>query len=126
MAGMRFSWTQGSPEQLAQFIRAMAEGVPGRIAEVTASEALRAEAHMKENAIWEDRTGNARQGLFGASEATPTGAIMAVGGTVEYQPPLELGTRRMTPRAIIVPTWRKWSRTLPEQAGKALMEMFAP
>lgn len=126
MAGAAFSWTSGSPEQIAREIFALADRAPDVVADVAASEALRAEAHMKDNAEWTDQTGNARQGLFGASEATPTGAIVALGGTVDYQPPLELGTRRMAPRAIIVPTWRMWERILPEEAGKALMEMFAP
>lgn len=126
MAGINFSWTQGSPDQIARTIHALAQRAPDVVADVAASEALRAEAHMKDNARWMDRTGNARQGLFGASERTATGAIMALGGTMDYQPWLELGTRRMAPRSIITPTWRLWSRILPEQAGKALMEMFAP
>lgn len=103
----------------------MASRAPQVVADVTASEASRAEAHMKDNAPWSDRTGNARQGLFGTSEATSSGAIMALGHTEEYGPYLELGKGRMKKKyAIIVPTWRKWKRTLADEAGKALMELF--
>lgn len=126
MAGMRFSWTQGSPEEIARTIHGLATAAPGVVADITASEALRAEAHMKDTAPWRDQTGNARSGLFSASEGTATGSIMALGGTVDYMPYLEVGTRRMSPRAVIVPTWRMWQRTLADQVGRGLMELFRP
>lgn len=125
MAGSAsFSWTSGSPEQIGRLIGTMADRAPDVVAEVAASEALRAETWMKAKAPWEDRTGNARQGLFGTSERKGMIVYMHVGGTEEYIPFLEFGTRYMRPRRIIIPAWRLWKVELPRLAGKALMEMF--
>lgn len=126
MANMNFSWIHGSPEQLARMIHSFANQVPNVVADIASSEASRAEAHMKETARWTDRTANARQGLFGASEQTATGARVVLGGTMDYQPYLELGTRRMAPRAIIAPTQRMFAPILAREVGLGLMEMFAP
>ncbi len=68
--------------------------------DLAASHASRGESAMKAGPPWGDRTGNARQGLFGEAEGT----TITLGGTMEYQPYLELGTSRMTPRPIIMPT----------------------
>lgn len=124
MARVDFNWTQGSPEQIAQVIQGMVEAAPAVAEEVTQIEADRAEDHMKANAPWNDRTSNARSGLSTAVERTGTTVTMYLYGTVPYQPYLELGTRRMGSYPIIVPTQRLWRRTLADEVGRELMELF--
>lgn len=121
-----FTWTQGSPDQIADVLRALARQAPNVVNDIATSEASRAEAWMKENAPWTDRTGNARQGLFGRSERSGNVITVTLGGTMDYIPYLELGTYRMTPRRVIIPAHRLWRFVLPEQVGLGLMELFAP
>ena len=124
MARMGFNWTQGSPEQIARTILGMVEAEPSVAEEVTQGEASRAEAHMKDNAPWNDRTGNARSGLSTAVERNGHTITMYLYGTMDYQPYLELGTRYMGKYPIIVPTQRLWRRTLADEVGRELMELF--
>lgn len=121
-----FTWTDGSPDQIADVIRALARQAPNVVADIATSEASRAEAWMKDNAPWTDRTSNARSGLFGRSERSGNVITVTLGHTVEYGPYLELGTYKMTPRRIVIPAHRLWRYKLPEQVGRGLMEMFAP
>ncbi len=53
-------------------------------------EALEMEAEAKGEAPWEDRTANARNGLWGAVEETPSELRIAIGHQVEYGIYLEL------------------------------------
>ena len=64
-----------------------------------------AEAYMKHNAPWKDRTTNARNGLSakGVKLAAKRYALLLV-HSVSYGVYLELGTRFMHKRPIIVPT----------------------
>ncbi len=78
------------------------------------SHAARAESAMKENASWQDRTSNARQGLFGEAETTGSGARIHLGGTASYQPYLELGTSRALAFPIIMPTAEVTAREVSE------------
>ena len=121
-----FTWTQGSPDQIADVLRALARQAPNVVNDIATSEASRAEAWMKENAPWTDRTGNARKSLFGRSERSGNVITVTFGGTMDYIPYLELGTYRMAPRRVIIPAHRLWRFVLPEQVGLGLMEMFAP
>lgn len=124
MARIDFDWTQGSPEQIARTILGMVEAAPSVAEEVTQNEASRAEAHMKVSAPWNDRTTNARSGLSTAVERTGPSITMYLYGTMDYTPYLELGTRRMGKYPIIVPTQRLWRRTLADEVGRELMELF--
>lgn len=121
-----FTWTDGSPDQIADVLRALARQAPNVVADIATDEASRAEAWMKENAPWTDRTTNARSGLFGRSERSGNIITVTFGHTVEYGQYLELGTYKMTPRRIVIPAHRLWRFVLPEQVGRGLMEMFAP
>lgn len=121
-----FRWTDGSPAQIAATIHSLASKAPAVVEDTAKSEASRAEAWMKENAPWEDRTGNARKGLFVVVERSGDVIIITFGGTEDYIPFLEQGTYKMTPRRIIIPANRLWRLILPEQVGLALMDMFAP
>lgn len=65
----------------------------------------RIEAHMKHKAPWKDRTTNARNGLF-ANAVKFAGNVFGIilGHSVTYGIYLELGTRYMRKRPIILPT----------------------
>lgn len=121
-----FTWTQGSPDQIARLIQSLSRQAPNVVNDIATSEASCAEAWMKENAPWTDRTSDARQGLFGRSERSGNVITVTLGHTMEYGEYLELGTRYMAPRRVVIPAHRLWRLILPEQAGKELMEMFAP
>jgi HK97 gp10 family phage protein len=67
------------------------------------------EAHMKHNAPWTDRTSNARNGLRAQAAAfskTSYGILLTHG--VTYGIYLELGTRYMRARPIIIPTMEEF------------------
>jgi HK97 gp10 family phage protein len=66
----------------------------------------RIEAHMKQKAPWHDRTTNARNGLaaFAAKTTTAGSFVIVLVHTVTYGIYLELGTRFMKARPIIIPT----------------------
>jgi len=62
----------------------------------------RMEAYMKRNAPWTDRTGNARNGLWGAAGIEGHDVFIRIGHTVEYGKWLELA--RDGKYAILGPT----------------------
>jgi hypothetical protein len=63
------------------------------------------EGRAKNDAPWQDRTGNARNGLFGAIEARTNEVIIKLGHSVEYGIFLELA--RDGRYAILKPTLDK-------------------
>jgi HK97 gp10 family phage protein len=86
----------------------------------------RIEAHMKHNAPWRDRTSNARNGLraqavklYGASLGANAFAIILSHG-VTYGIFLELGTRHMHKRPIIVPTMYEYAPKVLKTCTKLL------
>jgi hypothetical protein len=83
------------------------------------SHAVRGEAAMKQNASWTDRTGQARQGLFGEAEQVGDITRITLGHTAPHGPFLELGTSRMAPRAIVGPT----ADTTAREATEDLIEL---
>ena len=121
---MALHWTDGSPAQIAARLQALVDQAPNVVHEVAQSEASRGETEMKDRAPWADQTANARGGLFGKAEKTANGAKIYLGGTAEYQPFLELGTRRMRPRPIIRIVADETAVTAVEQAGLGIMELF--
>jgi HK97 gp10 family phage protein len=66
----------------------------------------RIESHMKQKAPWHDRTTNARNGLraFAAKTGAAGSFVIVLVHTVTYGIYLELGTRFMKARPIIIPT----------------------
>lgn len=70
--------------------------------------AAQMEAAMKAGASWTDRTGAARQGLRAFAVRAATSVVIHLVHSVFYGIFLEMGTRHMAPRAIIVPTMQRF------------------
>jgi hypothetical protein len=113
-----------SPTNIAAQISLRSAKVQEGVGKLALSHAARGEGKMKTGAPWTDRTGNARQGLFGEAEASATGATITLGGTVEYQPYLELGTSKMAPRPIIVPVANETAVEFTEDAAELVRRLF--
>lgn len=99
-ASVKWSGIGGITGRMARARTAMQAGTVA----LATSHASSGETTMRDNASWTDRTGNARQGLFGESEATATGARITLGHSMEYGPFLELGTSRAAAYPIVQPT----------------------
>jgi HK97 gp10 family phage protein len=72
------------------------------------------EAHMKHKAPWNDRTTNARNGLFAVAKKSTENIMAAtfaivLGHSVDYGVYLEEGTENMKARPIIMPTIRLYA-----------------
>ena len=113
-----------SPTRIATAISLRSKAVQQGVGALAQSHAARGEAQMKARAPWNDQTGNARQGLFGQAETSATGVTVTLGGTVEYQPYLELGTSKMAPRPIIVPVTNETAVALTEDAADLVRRLF--
>lgn len=113
-----------SPGTIANAISLRSRGVQEGVGKLALSHAARAEGKMKTGAPWTDRTGNARQGLFGEAETSPTGATITLGHTVEYGPFLELGTSKMAPRPIVVPVTQETAVEFTEDAAELVRRLF--
>jgi hypothetical protein len=66
--------------------------------------AAQMEAFARINAPWVDRTSLARKGLRAFARKMATSVVIYLVHSMEYGPHLELGTRFMAPRPIIIPT----------------------
>lgn len=110
--GKSFEWDDGG---LIKNLKAMDNKMDAFIFASISYHAQRAQSYARQNARWTDRTGNARNGLFGKAIRNKPSYALVVGGTVTYQPWLEV---RWSGRyAIIVPTLRR--------EGSALMNTLS-
>ncbi len=104
MAASGFQWVT-SPNVLARNIEKYGDRVFKAILFLGEYFAAEAQDEMRMGAPWEDRTGNARGGLFSIAEQTAAGVVtiyLSHGHTVDYGIHLELDHGGMY--AIIVPT----------------------
>ena len=113
-----------SPGTIANAISLRSAKVQEGVGQLAHSHASRAEGRMKAEAPWNDRTGNARQGLFGEAETSITGATITLGHTMEYGPYLELGTSKMAPRPIVVPVSTETAMEFTEDAAELVRRLF--
>ena len=89
------------PSAIAATLAQRTAAMEGALQANAASHASRGESAMKGGAPWNDQTGYARASLFGRNEGTD---VVLGTSNGEYGPYLELGTSKMAPRPIIVPT----------------------
>jgi hypothetical protein len=97
-------WQIAPDQQLIPNLKSYGDKVWAAIGQLADVFVARMEAAAKQNAPWTDRTGAARAGLRGFTVKAATSVVLYLVGSVSYQVFLELGTRRMAPRPIIMPT----------------------
>jgi hypothetical protein len=78
--------------------------------------AAKMEKHMKDKASWQDRTGNARAGLFARPDIEGNDIIIRVAHSVEYGVYLELA--RDGKYAILKPTVERFAEDVAESYRK--------
>lgn len=84
----------------------------------------RCEAHMKQHAPWKDRTSNARNGLFAtAAKLAKNVFAIILGHSVTYGVYLEVGTKNMKARPIIVPTMEEYGPKVIKTLSKILSRL---
>jgi len=64
MPGMSFRWVRGSPDDLARNVQQYGDQALAAVHAVAAYWGQMVQDEARRNARWEDRTGNARSGLF--------------------------------------------------------------
>lgn len=103
MVAVRFDW-QSPPTVIVGNLNTYRSRVLAGLTALASLFAARMEAYAKANAPWADRTGAARQGLTGIATTAAAGVVITLFGAAAHTIFLELGTSRMSPRPIIVPT----------------------
>lgn len=98
-----FRWITPPSKELVPNIISYRERLSEAVYQLASLFAARCESAAKTGAPWTDRTGAARQGLRGFAVRTATAVILYLVHSVNYGPYLELGTRFMAPRPIIMP-----------------------
>jgi len=90
-AGIRW---QRPPSELATALERYGDRVLTTVAAIAQYSATQMQNDAKANATWVDRTGNARTGLFGTSEADFAAKVVTIylshGGVIDYGVWLEL------------------------------------
>ncbi len=99
-----FAWTVPPSGQLVPNLSTYRERVIQGLHMLADLFASKMEGQAKAGAPWTDRTGAARQGLVGLAEKAAAGVVIYLIHSVHYGIYLELGTSRMAPRPILVPT----------------------
>ncbi len=82
------------PSELAKAVERYGDRVLKTVAAIAQYSATEMQNDAKANAVWTDRTGNARTGLFGTSEADFAAKVVTIylshGATIDYGLFLEL------------------------------------
>lgn len=107
MAGTRVYWVH-SPLKLAREVKGYGDKLETAVKALADYIATMLQNDMRKNAPWNDRTGNARTGLFSVAEKASKDVVdiyLSHGHTVEYGKWLELANGGRY--AIIMPTIEK-------------------
>ncbi len=104
MVTMRLDWTAPPSATLVPNLDAYRRRLIEGIHLLGDTFAQKMAAAAKAGAPWNDQTGAARQGLTGLATKAAAGVVIYLMHTVQYGVFLELGTRYMAPRPIILPT----------------------
>lgn len=102
-----FQWEIPPEQAFLQLYDDYARRIYRAIAQLARSFAPRIEAWMKENRVWTDRTGNARQGLFADVELALHRIVLFMDHGVSYGEFLEL--KHQGQYAIIGPALDYWA-----------------
>lgn len=100
-----FSWTKPPSAELIPAIDAYGKRVKVAVRAVADYMAQKCQAEMRQGAPWQDRTGNARTGLFSVVDEAATDLVtiwLSHGHTVYYGVFLELAHGKKY--AVIIPT----------------------
>lgn len=100
---LSFTWTMPPSAQLVPNLGSYEQRLLAAVGALADVFAARMEAAAKAGAPWTDRTGAARQGLRGFAVKAAASVVIYLVHSVFYGIYLELGTRRMAPRPIIMP-----------------------
>lgn len=98
--------------------------VKSRMVAVAKHAAPQIQSDMRENAPWQDQTGNARQGLFAQAQVSTNRVDIVLYHSVPYGIWLEL--RWSGKYAIITPSLAKWGPRVMGTLSKALFDQNAP
>lgn len=99
----RSFWRKAPSRELTPAIQRYGERLQEAILQLAQYFAAGLEAAAKQGAPWTDRTSAARQGLRSFAVKTATTVVIYLVHSVKYGVHLELGTKRMAPRPIIMP-----------------------
>lgn len=87
---MPFTWQRRPTEAFPALTEAYARAIHNGVVQLAERYAVEIEAWMKSNAVWEDRTGNARQTLFAEAIDFTDVVVILMSHGVEYGTFLEL------------------------------------
>lgn len=87
---MPFTWQRRPTEAFPALTEAYAEAIHNAVVQMAERYAVEIEAWMKDNAPWQDRTGNARQTLFAEAIDFVDVVVILMSHGVEYSTFLEL------------------------------------
>jgi len=123
MAGADVRWTQ-SPTIIGGNIRNRRERVRGALLTLCQSHGGRLESRTKANSQWNDRTGNARQGI--GNQVTASGNVIdiVVFHNVDYGKFLELGTSRIPKLGVMDHEIQVTAAEVTTDAAKVVRGLF--
>ena len=116
-------WTR-SPSLIGGEIRSRKERVRGGLVELAGVHGARVEANSKQNAKWNDRTGNARAGIGNQVTSTGEGIEIVVFHSVHYGPYLETGTSKMPKLGVMAEEAEKTAVELSQDASELIRRLF--